>query len=272
VNITSEKEFRFGSFRVAISRSLLKKWNTTPAKEKWKIIDSLVAVLYRGVRKVEHAINEPAIEGVRAYSDFSPLYWEKEDEEDEPAKFRRSARRLKRMIRSYRLDSDSLDREEKESEDDYQGDLLEEVRRPQRLLRHRELKARVLSLLRFELHRDWSRSPIAPLFKQGVMWAADDGDQRFFKTLGETLKDKPIPRKVPRDNPLKQILIDRWIVPKGICLCWFSDKALANFLRHTDQSYSPDAIRKTRERLRLRKVQPPIVRSVEITANRINLG
>jgi len=83
VNITSETEFPFGSFRVVVPRSVLKKWDTTPAKEKWKILDSWVGVLDRGVRKAEHAINEPAIEGVRAYLDFDPLYWEKEDEENE---------------------------------------------------------------------------------------------------------------------------------------------------------------------------------------------
>jgi hypothetical protein len=139
-------------------------------------------------------------------------------------------------------------------------------------LENRELKKRVLWLLKFERYRALNRPPIAKLFLQAVMMAAADGDERFFKRLGERLKGKAIPFEAPAESTgLKKLLIEHWIVRQGICFCWFSDLALQNFLEQTDETYTPDAIRKTRERLRLRNLRRPIVRSLEIAGNRIRL-
>jgi hypothetical protein len=238
-----------------------------------EILRSLAAVSTARVRQLDRSLKEPAIAGLRAFSDFYLLHWQDEDEGDELAKIRRAGRRLRRTIRVYERDFDSVDREDEESEEDDHNDLMAEVRRLQRLPKHRELQERVLSLLRFGLYRDWSRSHIAPLFKQAVAWAADDGDQKFFKALGERLKEKPITLKAPRErSPLQEILIDHWSVPKGICLCWFSDKALQSFLALTDKTYTQDAIRKARTRLRLRKLGRPLVRAVEkLGPNQIRL-
>ncbi len=135
-----------------------------------------------------------------------------------------------------------------------------------------ELEKRVLWLLQFARYRAWNRSPIARFFQRAVTTAAADGDQSFFKALGERLKKKPILFKPPGEpTALKRLLLENWITSRGICFCWFSDKALTDFLKQTHESYTPDAVRKTRERLRLRKLRHPIVRSVEKVDNRIHL-
>ena len=86
-----------------------------------------------------------------------------------------------------------------------------------------ELKRRVLWLLRFARYRAWNRSPIASLFQRAVAMAAVDGDQRFFKALGERLKDKPIPFEPPHETTaLAKLLIDNWVVKDGLCLCWLA--------------------------------------------------
>src|SRR5262249_31908166 len=132
-----------------------------------------------------------------------------------------------------------------------------------------QLKRRVLWLLRFSRYRTLNRPPMDRLFKQALAIAADDDDQAFFKALGERLKDKPIPFKSPsKPTPLTKLLLEHWIVKSGICFCWFSDNALTQFLKQTHESYTPDAIRKARERLRLYKLRHPIVRSVEKVDNR----
>jgi hypothetical protein len=135
-----------------------------------------------------------------------------------------------------------------------------------------EAKERVLWLLQFQGYRDWNRSPIAAAFRHAVAVAAIDGDQHFFKALGERLKEKPIPFKAPRKfSPPAELLLEHWIGRKGICFCWFSKQALTDFLAQTHESYTPDAIRKTYERLGLRKLRRPLVRSIQVEGKRIRL-
>ena len=135
-----------------------------------------------------------------------------------------------------------------------------------------ELKKRVLWLLKFERYRALNRPPMAKLFLQAVMMAAANGDERFFKALGERLKDKPVPFKaLSKSTALSRLLREQWIVKNGLCLCWFSDKALTDFLKKTHRAYTPDAVRKTRERMRLRKLRRPLVRSIATNGDRIHL-
>jgi hypothetical protein len=135
-----------------------------------------------------------------------------------------------------------------------------------------ELKTRVLWLLKFERYRALNRPPMAKLFLQAVIMAAADGDERFFKALGERLKDKPVPFKAPsKSTALSRLLREQWIVKNGLCLCWFSDPALTDFLKKTHGAYTPDAVRKTRERMRLRKLRRPLVRSIATDGNSIHL-
>src|SRR5262245_62007616 len=68
---------------------------------------------------------------------------------------------------------------------------------PAKKLTIAEVKDRLLLLLQFKDYRAWNRSPIAVEFLRVVAFAAFEGDQRFFKALGERLKEKPIPFKPP---------------------------------------------------------------------------
>jgi hypothetical protein len=125
------------------------------------------------------------------------------------------------------------------------------------------VKKAVLELLKYEHYRDWHLSPIRDLFVRAATMAALDGDQGFFKGLGERLKKKPIPNKLLR-NPLNKLLLDNW-VGEGICFCWFSDKALQDFLQLTEETKPLlDTIRQARTRqLKLPKLRPSLVRSIE---------
>jgi hypothetical protein len=135
-----------------------------------------------------------------------------------------------------------------------------------------EVKDRLLSLLQFKDFREWNCSPIAAVFSHVVALAAIEGDQRFFKALGDRLKEKPIPFKAPRKfSPIAELLLEYWVARKGICFCWFSNNALTDFLKQADKSYTPDAIRKTYERLPLCKLRRPLVRSIEVDSKRIRL-
>ena len=140
-------------------------------------------------------------------------------------------------------------------------------------LENAELKKRVLWLLRFERYRALNQLPLAKIFKKAVVVAAREGDQHFFKAVGERLKKKALPFKRPSKwTELAALLTEHWIVKNGLCLCWFSDKAVTGFLKQTHKAYTPDAVRKTRERMGLRKLRPPLVRSVHLDGNRIHLG
>jgi hypothetical protein len=65
------------------------------------------------------------------------------------------------------------------------GDSLFEIVKK---LENRELKKRVLELLKYREYRAWHLSPINKLFRLALMMAAHDGDAAFLKALGERLK------------------------------------------------------------------------------------
>jgi hypothetical protein len=141
----------------------------------------------------------------------------------------------------------------------------EQARSPRKKLTIAEVKERVLWLLQFQGYRDLVGSPIEFAFWCAVTAAISDGDHHFFRALSERLKEKPIPFKPPREFlPLVDLLLEHWIAKKGICLCWFSNKALSDFLKQTQKSYyAPDAIRKAYDRLGLRKLRRPLERGIE---------
>ena len=152
-------------------------------------------------------------------------------------------------------------------------DVLNQQQSTRKKLTPADVKKRVLWLLQFQGHRDWNCSPIAAAFRYAVALAAIDGDQHFFRALGERLKEKPIPFKAPRKfSPPAGLLLERWIAKKGICFCWFSNRTLSDFLKQTQKSYyAPDAIRKAYERLGLRKLRRPLVRGIEVEGKWIRL-
>jgi hypothetical protein len=136
---------------------------------------------------------------------------------------------------------------------------------------NRGVKKAVLELLKYENYRDWQKSPIRDDFTRAVAMAALDGDQAFFKRLGEILKK---PCKPARISKLKDLLLLNWI-GEGICFCWFTDSALLNFIKFTEKDGAPfavDAIRQERDRLGLPKLKPAIVRSIKQDGERILLS
>jgi hypothetical protein len=134
-------------------------------------------------------------------------------------------------------------------------------------LENPEVKERVLELLKYERYRAWNVFPVSEiLFMRAVMMAARDGDEDFFKALGERLKEKPIPYKPPhKPSNLTELLLLNWLANEGICFCWFSDKALRDFLESTGETYTLDAIKKAYARLnpKLPRLGRALVRSVE---------
>jgi hypothetical protein len=139
------------------------------------------------------------------------------------------------------------------------GDSLLEIARK---LQDREVKKEVLGLLKYRQYRAWHLSLIDDLFKRAVMMAAYDGDAAFFKGLGERLKRPCKPAFMV--SKLKELLLLNW-GGTGICFCWFSDRALLDFIKLTEKDGAPftmDAIRQERDRLYLPKLKPALVRSV----------
>lgn len=130
-------------------------------------------------------------------------------------------------------------------------------------LADRRVKNRVLDLLRYGRFRRWNDSPIRSLFATAVGMAAMDGDAKFFMQLGRRLERNPISFRPPADHsPPAGLLRENWLTHNGLCLCWFSNDALVSLLSIIDKNYSPDAVRKTQERLGLRKLRKPLIRSV----------
>ena len=150
------------------------------------------------------------------------------------------------------------------------GDSLFEIVKK---LENRELKKRVLELLKYREYRAWHLSPINKLFRLALMMAAHDGDAAFFKALGERLK-KPC-RPALKLSELRSLLLLNWIDRTGICFCWFTDNALLKFIKLTEKDGAPftiDAIRMERDRLGLPKLKPALVRSIEQDGKRILLN
>lgn len=226
-----EQEFHFRGFRVAVPQSILKGWAAVPVDEVCKIMDSVLLVYVMQNHRWKGARVQPAVVATELNTG-------------------------EQMIKGLQI-------------------LREGSNLPvpsAKKLTSAEVKDRVLLLLQFKDYRAWNRSPIAAVFPSVVKLAALEGDQRFFKALGDRLKKKPIPFKAPRKfSPLAELLLEHWITRKEICFCWFSNKALTEFLKKTDETYSADAIRKAYERLRLRKLNPPLVRSIEAEGKRIRL-
>ena len=203
-----EQEFHFLGHRVAVPKSILKGWAAVPAAEECRIIDSVRAVYIKRSLKWECARVGPSV----------------------VARELATGEQAPTALQLYH-------------------DFLKHQRSTRKKLTNAEAKERVLWLLQFGDYRDWNRSPIAASFRYVVAVAAIDGDQHFFRALGERLKEKPIPFKAPRKfSPPAEVLLEHWIVREGICLCWFSNRILADFLKQTDKSYMPDAIRKTYDR------------------------
>jgi hypothetical protein len=151
------------------------------------------------------------------------------------------------------------------------GDSPREIARK---LENREVKKRVLELLKYQKYRAWHLSPINDLFTRSVVMAALDGDEHFFLELGKQLEKKPIPYKPPRKpSNLAELLLDNW-GGTGICFCWFSDNALRDFLGVTGETYTLDAIKKAYARLepKLPRLKRALVRSVERDGKRILLS
>jgi hypothetical protein len=149
------------------------------------------------------------------------------------------------------------------------GDSLFEIVKK---LENRELKKRVLELLKYREYRAWHLSPINKLFRLAVMMAAHDGDAAFFKALGERLK-KPCGPTL-KLSELRSFLLLNWIDTE-VCFCWFSDRALLDFIKLTEKDGAPftmDAIRQERERLGLPKLKPALVRSIKQDGKRILLN
>jgi hypothetical protein len=134
------------------------------------------------------------------------------------------------------------------------------------------VKKAVLKLLKYGHYRDWHLSPIRYDFTRAVTIAAVDGDAAFFKALGERLK-KPC-KPGFRISKLKELLLFNWI-GTGICFCWFTDRALLDFIKLTEKDGAPftmDAIRLERDRLELPKLRPALVRSIKQDGERILLN
>jgi hypothetical protein len=136
-----------------------------------------------------------------------------------------------------------------------------------------KVKESVLELLKYQHYRAWHLSPIRNLFTRAVTMAALDGDEAFFKALGERLK-KPC-KPAFKVSDLNKLLLFNW-VGTGICFCWFSDRALLDFLDKTKEltggTFTPDAIRQALVRLQLPRLRPPLVRSVAKDGKRIFLS
>jgi len=131
----------------------------------------------------------------------------------------------------------------------------------------------VLELLKFSRYRHWNKSPLRDLFCRAVISAAMDGDATFFKRLGRILERKPVPFRAPAGaTPLEEALVSDWITDEGFCLCCCSDQAIADLLTETKYSCDFQAVRKARQRLRLRKPSLKLVTSVRRDGDRLLLS
>jgi len=131
----------------------------------------------------------------------------------------------------------------------------------------------VLELLKFSRYRNWNKPPLRTLFCRAVISAAMDGDATFFKRLGRILERKPVPFRAPANaTPLEEALVSDWITDEGFCLCWCSDQAIAYLLTETKYSCDFQAVRKARQRLRLRKPSLKLATSVRRDGDRLLLS
>ncbi len=142
---------------------------------------------------------------------------------------------------------------------------------------NREIKAAVLQLIKSSYYRTLNSPDVMPLIKSAVQMAVDDNDQNFFKRLGRELEKAALPYKPPKaQTPLECLLMAHWITDGdiGLHFCCFSDQALADFLHHIAPEASPtfDAVRKTRQLLRLKQTRRKLIKMVKQSGNSLILG
>ena len=143
-----------------------------------------------------------------------------------------------------------------------------------RKLGGKSAKPAVLKLLRFARLRPFNRTPVRDLFFQAINHAAFDGDEMFFRRLGRVLEPAPLySRPFRKATQIEDALVADWITLEEFCLCWCSDKALADLFKAT-KCYicSPDVVRKARSHLRLKKCKPSLVTLVRRSGNDIALA
>jgi len=132
------------------------------------------------------------------------------------------------------------------------------------------VKEDVLELLKFSRYRHCNKSPLRDLFCRAVLFAANEGDTKFFKRLGRILEREAVPFHSPGEpTEIERALVTDWITDDGFCLCWCSDQAIADLLQATQYSCDFQAVRKARQRLGLRKPTLRLVTSIRRAGNDI---
>lgn len=115
--------------------------------------------------------------------------------------------------------------------------------------------------------RRWSRQWLdAPPFSTGIQLAQQSGDEEFFIELGKRLAKPPLDGVGDPLDKVDEFLLFNWCrdeAPDGVFLTVFSDEALCELcylvLKRENQM---GTIRKRRQRLHLKKLARPIIRSV----------
>jgi hypothetical protein len=231
-----EREFTFLGSSVAVPGSILKNWALVPEAEKGKVIRSVCAVYLEEKLKIDCASVEPSV----------------------------VAREL-------------MTGEAAPTAIQLWHDFLKNQETPRKKLSRAEVKERVLRLLQFQGYRDCNCSPLEAASWYAFKRAISEGDHHFLRALSDRVEKKPVPYKPPPGfSPLAALLLKHWYVKEGISLCWFSNKALACFLKQTNQSYMPekiqsyipDTIKKAYKRLGLQKLHRPLVLGSEVVVGK----
>ena len=124
-----------------------------------------------------------------------------------------------------------------------------------------------------------NRPPLPKIIERAV----EQNDVRFLIRLGKALQSKPKSDEVEWSHcpPLMCFLVMNWVDPANFrqglpVLCQFTDEALADYCAvafgQTVGDPSIDAIRKIRQRLGLKQVVKPRVRSVKLKGNELLFG
>lgn len=159
------------------------------------------------------------------------------------------------------------------SSDDFVDELLKAGERQS----DRGIKHTVLQLIKSSYFRTLNSPDIMPFITSAVEMAVKDNDHEFFKRLGRELERPAMPYKPPKEQtPLERLLITHWFTPgqMGLHFCCFTDEALADFLHCVAPESGPtlDAVRKTRQRLKLKQTERKLVKTIECKGDCIVLG
>jgi len=106
------------------------------------------------------------------------------------------------------------------------------------------------------------------LLLNAVQQAIFDNDLAFFKRLGRRLSESPKPVMIPlRGDKLRGLMLYHWmdIEDTGVAFCYFTDQAVAEFLKIVARESSPtlDAVRTARKReLKLLQTKTKLVHKV----------